>query len=120
MTIAPRSFSRRSEHRIEEELASLSREGTEEGDERIEPGDPDSEGLYQDELDAGRIQDLNARLAAVDRAEARVAAGTYGVSTISGERDPRRETRSAAGGRADRRGGGKATTAGIAAAGYCS
>jgi DnaK suppressor protein len=71
--------------RIEEELSSLSREGTEEGEERIEPGDTDSEGLYQDELDAGRIQDLNARLAAVDRAEARVAAGTYGVSKISGD-----------------------------------
>ena len=70
-------------------------EGTEEGEERIEPGDTDSEGLYQDELDAGRIQDLNARLAAVDRAEARVAAGTYGVSTISGDAIPDAQTRSA-------------------------
>lgn len=73
---------------IEEELASISREGPEEGDERVEPGDLNSEGLYQDELDAGRVQDLNARLAAVDRAEARLEAGTYGVSTISGEQIP--------------------------------
>lgn len=73
---------------IEEELASISRGGPEEGDERVEPGDLDSEGLYQDELDAGRIQDLNARLAAVDRAEARLEAGTYGLSTISGEPIP--------------------------------
>jgi DnaK suppressor protein len=73
---------------IEEELASISRAGPEEGDERVEPGDLNSEGLYQDELDAGRVQDLNARLAAVDRAETRLEAGTYGLSTISGEPIP--------------------------------
>lgn len=74
--------------RIEEELASVKGEGPEEGDERVEPGDRDSEGLYQDELDAGRVQDLNARLAAVERAEARVSTGTYGLSTISGDPIP--------------------------------
>src|SRR5262245_34603743 len=73
---------------IEDELTGLSREGPEEGDERLEPGDMNSEGLYQDELDAGRAQDLNARLAAVDRAEERLAAGTYGLSTLSGEQIP--------------------------------
>lgn len=73
---------------IEKELSGLSREGPEEGDERLEPGDMNSEGLYQDELDAGRAQDLNARLAAVERAEERLAAGTYGLSTLSGERIP--------------------------------
>jgi DnaK suppressor protein len=73
---------------IERELASLTREGPEEGDERVEPGDFNSEGLYQDELDAGRAQDLRARLDAVERAEARLESGTYGVSTISGEPIP--------------------------------
>ena len=48
----------------------------------------DSEGLYQDEFDAGRLTDLKDRLAAVERAEERLAAGTYGLSTRSGEPIP--------------------------------
>jgi RNA polymerase-binding transcription factor len=73
---------------VEEEIASVQRAGPEEGDERVEPGDFDSEGLYQDELDAGRLQDLKDRLAAVERAEARLEAGTYGKSIRSGEPIP--------------------------------
>jgi len=41
--------------------------------------------LYQDELDESREQDLREQLAAVERAEARLAAGTYGLSIESGE-----------------------------------
>jgi DnaK suppressor protein len=78
----------REREQVEAGLAALSRGGPEEGDARIEPGDVDSEGLYQDELDAGLAQDLEARLAAVERAEARLEAGTYGLSTVSGERIP--------------------------------
>jgi DnaK suppressor protein len=78
----------REREQVEAALSSLSREGPEEGDERIEPGDADSEGLYQDELDAGLAQDLEAKLAAVERAEARLEAGTYGLSTVSGEPIP--------------------------------
>ena len=74
--------------RIEREMAALERDGPEEGDERREPGDRDSEGLYQDELDAGRAQDLRDRLAAVERAEARLADGTYGLSVRSGDPIP--------------------------------
>lgn len=74
--------------RIESEMAALEREGPEEGDSRREPGDRDSEGLYQDELDAGRAQDLRDRLAAVERAEGRLADGTYGVSIRSGDSIP--------------------------------
>jgi DnaK suppressor protein len=74
--------------RIEAESAALRREGPEEGDERREPGDFNSEGLYQDELDAGRAQDLKDRLEAVERAEERLAAGTYGLSVRSGEPIP--------------------------------
>jgi DnaK suppressor protein len=73
---------------VERQLAVVEGEGSEEGDERREPGDEDSEGLYQDEFDAGRIEDLKQRLTAVERAEERLAAGTYGLSVQSGEPIP--------------------------------
>lgn len=73
---------------VEQEIAKIEAEGSEEGDERVEPGDLNSESLYQDELDAGRSQDLKERLAAVERAEARLAAGTYGLSVQSGDAIP--------------------------------
>jgi DnaK suppressor protein len=69
---------------IEGEMTAVEREGAEEGDARKEPGDQNSESLYQDEFDAGRAQDLKERLAAVERAEARLADGTYGLSVKSG------------------------------------
>jgi DnaK suppressor protein len=74
--------------RVEADLAAAQRGGPEEGDERREPGDFDSEGLYQDELDAGLVGDLKRRLEAVERAEERLAAGTYGLSVRSGEPIP--------------------------------
>ena len=74
--------------RIEESLAQLEGQGPLEGDERLEPGDEDSEDLYQDEFDAGRREDLTKQLAAVERAEARLEAGTYGLSIESGEPIP--------------------------------
>ncbi len=79
--------------RVEGEIAALERTGPEEGDERREPGDFNSEGLYEDELDAGRAQELKDRLAAVERAEQRLAEGKYGLSVRSGEPipDPRLE-----------------------------
>ncbi len=73
--------------RIEQGLASL-REGPLEGSDRREPGDADSEDLYQDEFDAGRAQELRNDLAALERAEARLAAGTYGLSVESGDPIP--------------------------------
>lgn len=73
---------------VERDLAANRRGGPEEGDERLEPGDFDSEGLYQDELDAGLAEDLRKRLAAVERAEERLAAGTFGLSVRSGEPIP--------------------------------
>ncbi len=74
--------------RIEQSLAAHEGEGPLEGDERIEPGDEDSEDLYQDELDQGRIEDLRNELAAVERAEARLKEGTYGLSIESGKPIP--------------------------------
>jgi DnaK suppressor protein len=44
--------------------------------------------LYQDEFDAGLADDLREDLAAVERAEARLADGTYGLSVESGEPIP--------------------------------
>jgi DnaK suppressor protein len=74
--------------RIEEALSAHEGDGSQESDDRLEPGDYDSENLYQDELDAGRAEDLKRKLEAVERAEARLAAGTYGLSVESGKPIP--------------------------------
>jgi RNA polymerase-binding transcription factor len=73
--------------RIEQALA-LQREDPLESSDRVEPGDADSEDLYQDEFDEGRAEDLRGDLEAVERAEARLADGTYGLSVESGEPIP--------------------------------
>jgi DnaK suppressor protein len=44
--------------------------------------------LYADEFAAGRREQLTEELAALERAEARLAAGTYGVSIESGKPIP--------------------------------
>jgi DnaK suppressor protein len=74
--------------RIEEAMAALDGDGPLEGSDRREPGDRDSEDLYQDQFDAGRRDDLRRELAALERAEARVAEGKYGLSVDSGEPIP--------------------------------
>src|SRR5881227_212923 len=73
--------------RIERALARLGHQDTAEPADDEDPGNLASE-LYQDELDQGRADDLRAELAAVERAEARLAAGTYGLSIESGEPIP--------------------------------
>src|SRR5262245_26568838 len=52
-----------------------------------EPADQATE-LYQDEFDEGLAARLRDELEAVERAEARLAAGTYGLSVESGEPIP--------------------------------
>lgn len=74
--------------RIEQALAALDPGGALESDDRVEANDLDDEELYQDEYDEGRRRDLEEELAAVERAEARLAAGTYGRSVDSGEPIP--------------------------------
>jgi DnaK suppressor protein len=83
----------RERSRIEEALARLSRDGPLESSGRREPGDEDSEDLYQDEYDEGRREELEKEMAALERAEARLAAGRYGLSVESGKPipDPRLE-----------------------------
>jgi DnaK suppressor protein len=73
--------------RIERSLARLRHEDTGEPADEKDPGNLASE-LYQDELDEGLADDLREELAAVERAEARLAAGTYGLSIESGKPIP--------------------------------
>ena len=72
--------------RVEQALAGLG--APLEGDDRLEPGDEGAQDLYQDEYDEGRRADLQKDLASVERAEARLAEGTYGLSVESGEAIP--------------------------------
>ena len=53
----------------------------------LEPGNLAAE-LYLDELDEGLGDELRERLAALERAEYRLAAGTYGLSVQSGKPIP--------------------------------
>jgi DnaK suppressor protein len=73
--------------RIERALASTRHTDTGEEADDQDPANLASE-LYQDELDQGRAEDLRRELEAVDRAEARLAAGTYGISVVSGKPIP--------------------------------
>ena len=73
--------------RIERALSSLRHQ-----DDAEEADDQDPQNLaadlYQDELDEGRSEDLRRELEAVERAEARLADGTYGISVVSGKPIP--------------------------------
>src|SRR5258705_7000888 len=73
--------------RIERALAQRLHQDTGEEADDEDPGNLASE-LYQDELDEGLADDLREELAAVERAEARLAAGTYGLSVESGKPIP--------------------------------
>jgi DnaK suppressor protein len=73
--------------RIERNLRSVRHEDDSEPADEFDPGNLASD-LYQDELDQGRLQELQEQLAAVERAEARLAAGTYGRSIESGDPIP--------------------------------
>jgi DnaK suppressor protein len=53
----------------------------------LDPADVATD-LFQDELDEGLEEDLREQLAAVERAEERLAAGTYGLSVESGQPIP--------------------------------
>src|SRR6266704_3510353 len=73
--------------RIENALAHLKHEDDSEPADEEDPANLASD-LYQDELDEGLSDDLREELAAVERAEARLAAGTYGLSIDSGKPIP--------------------------------
>jgi DnaK suppressor protein len=73
--------------RIQRALSKLGYADTGEPADEVDPANLASE-LYQDELDQGLAEDLREQLAAVERAEARLAAGTYGISIESGKPIP--------------------------------
>ena len=56
--------------RVEEAIAALERDGPLEGSDTREPGDEDSEDLYQDEYNAGRADDLRQQPGVIARARA--------------------------------------------------
>ena len=73
--------------RIERALARLRRQDDGEPADEFEPANLAAD-LYQDEFDEGLGADLREQLAAVERAEARLAGGTYGLSVESGQPIP--------------------------------
>ena len=73
--------------RIERALGRLKHEDDGEISDDSDPANLGSD-LYQNELDEGLSDDLRQQLAAVERAEQRLADGTYGYSTESGQAIP--------------------------------
>jgi DnaK suppressor protein len=71
--------------RIEEELGHL---GPQEGDDAAEDTGDEAAELSDAERDEQLAEDLRLQLAAVERAEQRLAEGTYGLSVESGESIP--------------------------------
>jgi DnaK suppressor protein len=73
--------------RIEKALSRLGPIDDGEPNDEYDPANQASD-LYQNEFNAGLANDLREQLAALERAEARLAAGTYGLSVLSGEPIP--------------------------------
>jgi DnaK suppressor protein len=82
-----RELLRAERKRIEQALGRLGHQDDSEPADEFDPANLAAD-LYQDELDQGREEDLREQLAAVERAEQRLAAGTYGLSIESGEPIP--------------------------------
>jgi len=74
--------------RVERELSRLQRsQAEEEEDDTTDPGDT-ADDLLEAEIDEGLIERLREQLGSIERAEARLADGTYGRSVESGEPIP--------------------------------
>lgn len=78
----------RERHRIEQGLAGLTPQESDEPTTTDEHMADQASDLYDNEFDEGLSDDLRAELAAVERAEERLAAGTYGLSIESGDPIP--------------------------------
>jgi DnaK suppressor protein len=74
--------------RIERVLARLGHVDTAEPDDYVDSAGNLAAELYQEELDEGLADDLRRELAALERAEQRLTAGTYGLSVESGRPIP--------------------------------
>jgi DnaK suppressor protein len=73
--------------RIERELGRVRHEDDGEPADEFDPANRATD-LYQDEFDEGRADNVREQLAALKRAEARLDAGTYGLSVESGQPIP--------------------------------
>jgi DnaK suppressor protein len=73
--------------RIEQALSRLRHQDDAEESDEIDPANLAAD-LYQDELDSTLADNLHEQLAAIERAEQRLTAGTYGLSIESGEPIP--------------------------------
>jgi DnaK suppressor protein len=73
--------------RVERALARRRHQDDAEAADEYDPANLAAD-LYQDELDEGLGADLREQLAAIERAEQRLASGTYGLSVESGEPIP--------------------------------
>jgi len=82
-----RELLRAERERIERTLPRLAHEDDGEPADEYDPANLAAD-LYQDELDETFADDLRRQLEAVERAEARLAAGTYGLSVESGRPIP--------------------------------
>ena len=74
----------RERERIEESIRGLAPRESDEPTTEIHMADQGSD-VYEAELDEGLSDNLRAELTAVERAEQRLAAGSYGLSIESGE-----------------------------------
>jgi DnaK suppressor protein len=87
-----RELLRAERERVERAIAAIERPDADQGDD----GDPHVEqhiadqgtDLFDKELAEGQLEDLRGQLAAVERAERRLADGTYGLSIDSGKPIP--------------------------------
>jgi DnaK suppressor protein len=73
--------------RIEHQLADLAPHDSEDVEDPYEAADV-GEDLFDEELGEGRAERLRDELDAIERAEQRLAEGTYGISVESGEPIP--------------------------------
>jgi DnaK suppressor protein len=83
-----RELLRRERERIEKTLAERAELDDGELTTRDQHLGDQAADLYDDELSAGLREQLTEQLAAVERAEQRLAAGTYGLSVESGDPIP--------------------------------
>jgi DnaK suppressor protein len=82
-----RELLRAERYRVERALSGLARQDDSEPADEYDAANLAAD-LYQDEFDEGVEADLRDQLAALERAERRLDAGTYGVSVESGEPIP--------------------------------
>ena len=86
--VRARELLSRERERIEESIRGLAPSESDEPTATDQHMADQASDLYEAELDEGFSDDLRAELAAVERAEQRLAAGTYGLSIESGEPIP--------------------------------